>query len=260
MLIPKIIWQTYKTSYDDLPGYAKEAAQTWQEMNPDYEYRYMTDEEVYAFVLEHFGQDVVDLMKSFKVPVMRADLWRYLVVYIYGGIYADLDTLCQAPAEEWIPANAKMVIAPENGVHYAQWCFAATPKHPAIKSIIDLVLERCKDINYSMPSFIHYHTANKVFSDGIRKYFNLPDIEHPCERMETEFNCWCGFLQEEVLTYSTNKQMLAEGLFCHSGDDWDMFREKGVKHLFGSNNWRDGNYQRWTKNALAAKSRGYFDE
>lgn len=262
MLIPKIIWQTYKTSYENMPEYAKDATKTWQDMNPDYEYRYMSDDQVYDFVLDNFGQDMLDLIKSFKVPVMRADLWRYLIIYVYGGIYADLDTLSQAPIEDWIPDDASMVIAPENDLHYVQWCFAATPKHPAIKSVINLVLERCsEEIDYTMPSFVHYYTANDVFTEGIRRHYDLPDLKHDCVDMNTHFNCWCGYLREEALTYKNNKKMMEDKIFCHSGEDWDMLREKkAVHHLFGSQNWKDGTYQRWVKNPLAAKSRGYFDE
>ena len=29
-----------------------------------------------------------------SLKVMKGDLWRYCVVYHYGGIYADADTIC----------------------------------------------------------------------------------------------------------------------------------------------------------------------
>lgn len=258
-MIPKIIWQTYKTSYENLPHYAKETAETWQTFNPDYEYEYMSDDEMHEFVELNYGKNVLDLMLSFKVPVMKADLWRYLIVYKYGGVYADIDAKCQAPISAWVPEGYDMVLAPENGLHYAQWAFAASAGSPILKSVIDLVLERCKSIDYDMPSFVHYHTANAVFTDGIRSYLNLPDLSHDCEDMKTHFNCKCGFLQREAATYKDNEHVINNKVYCHSGDDWNMLREKAVWHHFGSTNWDDGQYQQWVYHPLAAKSRNYYD-
>ena len=34
------------------------------------------------------------------IAVMKADLWRYCVIYKYGGIYADADTVCKINPKE----------------------------------------------------------------------------------------------------------------------------------------------------------------
>jgi hypothetical protein len=253
--IPKTIWQTYKTDYNNLPKDAKNASQTWKKLNPDYEYKYMNDRDIYKFVKYNYGEEMLSLMNSMKVPVMKADLWRYLVIYKYGGIYCDIDTICNKPIDEWIPHDSKMVVAPENGLHYIQWTFASEPKSPIIKSIIDVVVERCQNVDYGRKHFVHYHTGPDAFTEGIRRYFGLPDISHDCEGMKQHFNCFCGTLQNEAKTYVGNKKITDAGFFCFSGKNWEMFREIAVKHLFGSEAWDSGDYEQWTQNTLAKESR-----
>lgn len=253
--IPKIIWQTYKTDYEDLPSYAKEATKTWKKLNPDYEYRYFNDRDIYKFIKYNYGDEMIKLFESFKVPVMKADLWRYLVTYKYGGIYCDIDTLCLDPIDKWINSESKMVVAPENGLHYVQWIFAVEPNSPIIKEVIDLLVDRCQNIDYDMPAFVHHYTGPGLFTDGIRKFFDLPDLNHDCESMKKHFNCYCELLQKEALGYASNKKLQDAGFFCYSGKHWRMFRDISVKHIFGSEQWNDGQYSQWTKNPLAKKSR-----
>ena len=34
---------------------------------------------------------------ALETGVMRADMWRYTALYLYGGVYADLDIQCFKP-------------------------------------------------------------------------------------------------------------------------------------------------------------------
>jgi mannosyltransferase OCH1-like enzyme len=255
MAIPKIIWQTYKTDYDSIPIKAKTYAIKWQILNPSYEYNYFTDEDIYKFIEEYYGQEMLELAKSFKVPVMLSDLWRILVIYQFGGIYADIDTEPTDPLDNWLDLSKNFVVAIENGLHYVQWAFMAEPKSPIVKSILDTVLERCKEIDYTKKEFIHYYTGPNVFTEGIRKYFKLSDISHSCKKMEFEKNCFCDILQNEALGYENSQKMIDSGFFCFSGKDWDIFRTGKIHHHFGSYFWKNTDYDSWLENELAKKSR-----
>jgi hypothetical protein len=51
---------------------------------------------------EHFsGDEVYNVYKSFPLNIMRADLWRYAILYFYGGLYADIDVDCWRPVKDW---------------------------------------------------------------------------------------------------------------------------------------------------------------
>jgi mannosyltransferase OCH1-like enzyme len=102
---PKIIWQTHKWNYKDLPEIYKKTSLTWQVMNPDWEYRYVTNQDMRSYIesLDH------ELLKKFDESsdniIHQSDIWREAIIYEYGGIWADLDSICLFPIEKVIEKN-----------------------------------------------------------------------------------------------------------------------------------------------------------
>jgi len=96
-MIPKIIWQTHNYLYDSLPENFAKSTRTWKYLNPTWEYKYVTSDERDIFV----QQELPDIYQIYKKtdPVFQSDLWRYLVVYKYGGVYADMDSICIKPLD-----------------------------------------------------------------------------------------------------------------------------------------------------------------
>ena len=39
--------------------------------------------------------------------ILRADMVRYLVLLVHGGVYADSDTACVAPFDQWLSPETK---------------------------------------------------------------------------------------------------------------------------------------------------------
>lgn len=87
--IPAILHQSWKSKR--LFGSSKMASLAWQRHCPDLIYLLWDDEDVHCFIETLYPE----IMHQFvKLPViMKADLFRYLVVYEFGGIYTDIDTL-----------------------------------------------------------------------------------------------------------------------------------------------------------------------
>ena len=137
-MIPKIIWQTYESEYKDLPPLALECANSWQEKNPDWEYKNVSGKERAEFVLNNFGQEWFDIYNFYKANVLRADLWRYMCLYINGGIYSDLDIFCKKPIEDFFDLNNNFIASTDPyGAGYSQMIFASKPNSVFLKNIID---------------------------------------------------------------------------------------------------------------------------
>ena len=177
-MIPKIIWQTYKTK--SLPRNSIECVKTWQDKNPGFSYNYYDDEMCESFISENFSQEFVNMYKSLPYGVMKADAWRIAVIYIHGGIYADLDTICIIPAEEWLK-DYDLVAAVEtpNGT-IGNFTFAATPKHPALLCCIEELLNNYNCPNYlnkseRTPTPIQNYGAH-AFHAGISKYIQSNNL------------------------------------------------------------------------------------
>lgn len=61
-------------------------------LNPDFEYKFFDDQQVKQFVLEKFPQ-YHSVFESFRFPIQRYDLFRYLAIYHHGGFYFDVDVM-----------------------------------------------------------------------------------------------------------------------------------------------------------------------
>lgn len=238
MTIPKIIWQTYKDPYDSLAPYMKDAMNTWTTMNPEYDHRYMDDSEAADFVRNEYGQEWYELFIGLPVGVMRGDVWRYLVIYKYGGVYADLDTECLAPISSWMLEDKQFIVCPETSEHFCQWTFAAVAGSPILKSVIDLIKERISNPRYDTQHFVHTHTGPAVWTDGIMKI------------MDIKLN---NLIDDHLLLNSSDNAKLY-GFHCYGGENWRIFHFESVKHIYGSQKWDDGNYVQWIEDP---KVKGY---
>lgn len=111
--MPRVIHQTWIN--EDIPagmGYPE----SWREHNPDWEYRFWTDDDLEQFFRTE-RPDLLELYRSYERPVQRADLARYCILHRYGGIYADIDTRCLASVEP-IAGDPRVVLCEEPPRHH----------------------------------------------------------------------------------------------------------------------------------------------
>lgn len=88
MNFPRIIFQTWED--ENVPEKWRDAQRSVIEKNPNWEYVLITNEDRIRIIRENFPE-LLPLFKSFKHNIMRADMIRYVVLYLYGGVYLDLD-------------------------------------------------------------------------------------------------------------------------------------------------------------------------
>jgi mannosyltransferase OCH1-like enzyme len=238
-MIPKVIWQTYKDPFDQLQPYMLDAVNTWKILNPEYEYRYMDDSQAAQFILEEYGQEWHDLFVGLPVGVMRGDLWRYMIIYKYGGIYTDLDTECLNPINTWLNEEYEIIVCPETNLHFCQWTFAASAGNPILKSVLDTIKEKLINPTYGSPHFVHTHTGPAVWTEGIMKALDIK-VDN--------------LIDDHLLLNSSNNAKLYK-FHCYGGENWRIFHFIDVKHIYGSQKWDDGNYIQWIEDPLVRGTR-----
>ena len=64
------------------------AVQSWIGPNPEYEYRFMDDADCDAFVKEHGDDAFQRAYGALNVAAGRADMLRYLLIYVHGAQHA----------------------------------------------------------------------------------------------------------------------------------------------------------------------------
>lgn len=102
-----------------------------------------------------FMPELLATYDKLVLPVQKADFFRYAVIYWYGGIYADVDTICHAPFSSYINMDEDQLVVGlemtpsiykhdilEYTANYCspgqilQWVFAASPRHPALARLL----------------------------------------------------------------------------------------------------------------------------
>lgn len=225
--IPLNIWQTYKT--DTLPERAKECQQTWT-VQKKYHYHFMNDQQIDRFMVEYFSPRIVDTFRRMPLGVMKADMWRYCVLYIHGGIYTDIDSVSLRPIQEWnIQPEDEMIIALENDLHFCQWTILSAPQHPILANVIRLIVDDAMNgIQMDDEHFVHRHTGPGIWSRAIHQTLGFPED------------------QKAIDTY--RQYTKGDSRFKRYGvrlEDQSFFAGDNVRNLYGSTQFGDG-FASWT--------------
>lgn len=206
--IPRIIWQTWKYPRDD-PRFERQLlqhSQSWIDLHHDYAYNLIPDEasdDLIKSLYESIPQ-VYDAFVSLPKAILKADFFRYLILFARGGIYSDVDTVPLKPANVWVSNNetiyndvndAGLVIGIEadpdrddwnvyyaKRVQFCQWTIQSKPGHPMlgelIANITETTLRKKHDGTLSIISGkdagadIMNWTGPGIFTDEIFTYFN----------------------------------------------------------------------------------------
>jgi len=161
----------------------------WQESAIGAAVRVYDDAAAEAMVANSFPK-LLPIFRGYRVPVERADLFRYLIVAKLGGVYVDCDVEPKMPVDRWMESygwksgsggfNASrntLVVGIEfpigavgNPIQIVQWAFAATqPRHPALMHVIDEVARVAKIIEDD-EQHVERHTGPVVWTHALLSY------------------------------------------------------------------------------------------
>ena len=87
-VIPLKIFQTWNTNI--LSKSMKDAVNRLKRNNPEFEYIFYDDNQCREFIANHFPDMVLYAFDVLVPGAYKADIWRYCILYVYGGIYIDI--------------------------------------------------------------------------------------------------------------------------------------------------------------------------
>ena len=223
-IVPTNIFQTHKSmAYIKTKPKLLTAVNSWKK-HLDFNYYFYDNNECEEFIKKNFTDEVYKAYMRLPIGVMKADLWRYCVIYHHGGIYADTDTICMNNPKLFIN-NSLLTVAPENETHLCQWCFSAPKNSPILKNIIDLSVKRIlflKEIKGE--HIIHAITGPGVFTDGIDEYLRQTKI--PVFKNKLDYQ---KLRNKTIMVFNTNNfhNKIIKHLFCgQDSDGWVNERNK----------------------------------
>lgn len=147
--IPYIIHQSHNKN--KIPIKMKEAIDSVISMNPEYEHRYYDEDARRKFICEHFSKRVSRAYDDLIPGAYKCDLFRYCVLYVFGGVYLDSGFVAVNPLRNVITPDLTFLSTQDNpiGPKYLYNAFiCATPQHPIIRRTIELALDMIERRDY----------------------------------------------------------------------------------------------------------------
>ncbi|KAI9095103.1 hypothetical protein DFS34DRAFT_185994 [Phlyctochytrium arcticum] len=147
--VPNLIHQSVKVKNK------LDIGKSWRTKNPDWVHVVWDEVDMINFVTDVYP-DILPYMLALRTLTERSDLWRYLVLFTYGGIFVDQDTYCNDPISTWSwPKTAGLVASVEGQCseqgrekwlltgynQFQTWLMAGRPGHPILRRTVEIVRE-----------------------------------------------------------------------------------------------------------------------
>eukprot|EP00581_Thalassiosira_minuscula_P012847 CAMPEP_0183717836 /NCGR_PEP_ID=MMETSP0737-20130205/11301_1 /TAXON_ID=385413 /ORGANISM="Thalassiosira miniscula, Strain CCMP1093" /LENGTH=962 /DNA_ID=CAMNT_0025947313 /DNA_START=125 /DNA_END=3013 /DNA_ORIENTATION=- len=180
-LVPKIIHQTWfePVTKDKYPNMSR-LIESWKKSG--WEYYFYDDDTAGDFLGMHFPPEIREAYESITPGAFKADLFRYCVLLIRGGVYADMDVLLETNLDDAV-ANDIGFMTPidEPGVEVGHrsclWngLIASAPGHPFLAHTIEIVVNNIRNrftaVDYDdmlcpNPILSVSHTVDTLFTCG----------------------------------------------------------------------------------------------
>lgn len=159
-MIPKHIYQIYGNAIP-LPSVIEQRIESLKERNPRWTHEVLTEEQVRDYIQKNAWSELLEQVNRIHPDyfIMVADIFRYLKIYNEGGVYLDIkSTITKSldsvllPSDQYIlskwndPTNHPELDTEPYG-EWQQWYLIAAPKHPYLKAVLDMSIDRMKNYN-----------------------------------------------------------------------------------------------------------------
>jgi len=236
-LIPKIIHACWK-SVDILTSthvFPKNTIQRFAELSPTWKLEISTDSAIDAYLRSNLDATDYNLVKDRHI-VEKSDLWRLIKLYNEGGLYTDIDRLCNVSLDDIIEPAAMCLLPTCADYNFSQDFMASAPNNPIYSTTIDLILRRRK-AGYESTYFLGPQTyMHGVTLSLVGEMIDVNPDSEVFDQMRIAMN-GAGFIQtyREDPPYDTITHRPENGVcgFDHEEMKRDFYGSLGIGHWTG---------------------------
>lgn len=234
MFIPKIIhisWKTDNILEIDHPLINYGIANLTK-LSPDWRIDVSTDDTIDSYLKSNLDKRDYDLLKD-KHVIEKLDVWRLIKLYKEGGIYLDIDRLCNISLEEAIPANIKCVLPTCLDNDFSHDFMCSAPNNPIFAETLQLNLARRYEGHTSI-----YYLGPQTYMHGITKCLlgTIVDVS-PDKQL---FNDIRSYINSSSFMYSYREHpplntiiYKSNNFINHESMKRDFYKYNNIKHWTG---------------------------
>ena len=143
--IPKIIHQLWNDKF--VPRPVVPYIKTWLNKHPKWNYWFWTRESQERFLIEKYPA-YSSIYENYRLDIEKSDMIRFLILYEFGGVYADLDIEVVKPLDDIIKGKPCLMVASSKEVATIfletnetyitnNALIACRPGHPLLKLVLN---------------------------------------------------------------------------------------------------------------------------
>jgi len=221
-MIPKIIHQTWKNEI--IPDKWKDAVESVKENNKKYKYILWTDIMMDNFVKQEYPLFYKHYI-NYPYNIQRCDVFRYLVLYKYGGIYLDMDIICKKSFDDFLKYNIVFARSYNINSSFTNSFFMSIPKHPFIKYCIENLLDNYYNFYYFGKHLHIMYSTGPLFLTKMINNYNISKINNVYILSNEEFSGDCNVCNENYCKGGK--------YFIHiNGNSWHSFDSTLYNFIF----------------------------
>ena len=149
----------------------------------DHSFFFHNEEAVDRLLNRHWPEfpELQQAMKCLRSGAAKADLWRALVLWEYGGIYTDIDNKPNTFNETTITDDDDAYFVVEQIGLLSQYFFAAAPRHPLMYMLVRRTIHRLLSVNSMDTYYIPRVTGPGALKDAFIYFMHDqgPNTFHP---------------------------------------------------------------------------------
>lgn len=143
MLIPKIVhvsWKNKEVVIDDSIFY-RNCLGSIAILSPDWDIRISDDSDVELYLRDNLDKSDYNILSNRPI-IEKIDVWRLIKLYQEGGLYIDMDRLCNTSLNSIVKENTRLVLPTCADHDFSHDFMMSAPGNPIFSETLDLNLKR----------------------------------------------------------------------------------------------------------------------
>ena len=157
-VIPKKVYQTWE--YRTLGKTHYKQIEKFRDLNPEFDFIFFDAKQRDEYMEKHYAQHpIAKVYRSGLFGMVKADIWRYCILWERGGLYFDSNRWCTVPLRSLFsdntralisfesnvspllpsPAVAKLLTLPHNNI--LSWALFYEKGHPFLQKMIENIVD-----------------------------------------------------------------------------------------------------------------------
>jgi mannosyltransferase OCH1-like enzyme len=121
--IPQLFWMSVKTLPWNMPHHINSTLA----MNPKWQLHVVNDSLIQQFMDHFYAHSGILWAYNHVHPLLgavRADIWRYAVLYIYGVVFLDYDASLGITLDNYLQPHHTFITSGERIFYKREWCYS----------------------------------------------------------------------------------------------------------------------------------------